>query len=74
LDKRFDLKLTFETTSGKNDAWTLKGVREDIAGVYRPLAEAIIASGVYNSRGKGDITSVLSALLTESTSMQIFYS
>ena len=73
MNKRYDLKLIFETGSGKNEVWTLNGVRDDIADVYRPIAEAIIDSGVYNTRGKGDITALVSALLTESTSVQIIF-
>jgi hypothetical protein len=67
MNKTYDLSLVFDTVSGKNHRWTLKNVRSDIASVYRPLVDNIIASGLYDAGSKGDLVSLNSANLIETT-------
>ena len=63
MDTKFNLDLIFETTSGRDCKWRLADVRPDIAGVYAPLVQGIIASGAFDTGGKGDLVSLIEGKL-----------
>ena len=71
MNRTFDLALLFETVTGRDHKWTIKNVRPDIATVFRPLVDDIIASGLYDAGVKGDLTALKSATLIEETKNEL---
>ena len=68
MNTKYNLDLVFETTGGSDCRWRLTDVRSDIASVYAPLVQGIIASGAFDTGGKGDLVSLIEGKLEEVTS------